>query len=488
MTVQNANNKNIYVGNGVTTVFSFTFSMVEENADHIKVYVTNDEGVDVATNNYTVDLAARSITYPKTGTPLAEGQNIIIARELPLIQLLNLVNQGPFFAEELEKAFDKEIMLLQQIKERVSRTLSMGISVDGDVFNSVVPLVPGKSFRINDDGTALETTEDPARVLPLAQNALEETKAARDEAQAIKDSVADGIDFVIDNIDVAKEAGEKAAAAKAYIDETLVKAETAYNNAVEYDQKITSAKDTALLAADASLQYKTEAEQSKLSANTAVTNAADLANVAYGHALQAEQSKLDANSAAINAADLANVAYGHALQAEYVAKNVNVFVPYVDDNGYLRWQNAAGLPNPTPVYIVGPQGPQGPEGAGLVILGEYDSYSQLIAVHPSGKPGDSYLIQGEVWYWASEENKWNNAGKLQGPAGKDGQVDYSVIYTKSEVDELIASKTFSVAYYGNAVDRNSDMPQYGIEENVGDIDENALGKGLLGSILLGQEV
>lgn len=397
MTVQNANNKNIYVGNGATTVFPFTFNMVEANPDHIKVYVSNDNGVDVETDNYTVDMDEHNITYPKNGTPLENGKKITIARELPLFQLLNLVNQGPFFAEELEKALDKEMMIIQQLKEQLSRTLSMGISVDGDAFNSFVPLVPGKSFRINDDGTGFETTEDPAKVLPLAQSALEETKAARDEAQEIKDSVGDGIEYVIDNIEVAKEAAEKAHAASLVIDEALIAAETAYNKAVEFDQKITTAKDTVLEAKDASLQYKNEAEESKTSAN----------------------------SSAMAAANSANEANEHAMLAEHVSKNVNVFVPKIDENGVLSFSNAAGLENPAPIKIVGPQGPA-------------------------------------------------------------GEVDMSNIYTKAEVDSLIASGVgwFDITFYGDLITRDSNMPQYGITGNIEPSNEHSLGRGLLDKILL----
>lgn len=76
-----------------------------------------------------------------------------------------------------------------------------------------------------------------------------------------------------------------------------------------------------------------------------------------------------------------------------------------------------------PIGPVGPQGPQGVKGdtgAGLTLMGEYNSFDELITAHPTGKGGDAYLIQGEIWYWAEENNTWMNAGALQGPAGPQG--------------------------------------------------------------------
>ena len=76
-----------------------------------------------------------------------------------------------------------------------------------------------------------------------------------------------------------------------------------------------------------------------------------------------------------------------------------------------------------PIGPTGPQGPQGVKGdtgAGLTLMGEYNSFDELVTAHPTGEGGDAYLIKGEIWYWAEENNTWMNAGALQGPAGPQG--------------------------------------------------------------------
>ena len=48
--------------------------------------------------------------------------------------------------------------------------------------------------------------------------------------------------------------------------------------------------------------------------------------------------------------------------AEHAAKNVNVFIPEVSEDGDLSWTNKAGLENPETVNIKGPKGDKGDKG------------------------------------------------------------------------------------------------------------------------------
>ena len=179
MTVQNTTVKDIYVGNGATTKFPITFQMTD-HPEYIKVYITGDDSVAVETENFSVDLGAKTVTYPANGDPLPDGHKITIYRELPLYQLMNLVNQGPFFAENIELSFDDLTFICQQLNEKLNRTLSAGVDVNN--FNNTFPVKAGMSFRINDAGDGLVLTEDPARVLPLAKDVLEQTKQVKESA------------------------------------------------------------------------------------------------------------------------------------------------------------------------------------------------------------------------------------------------------------------------------------------------------------------
>ena len=188
MTVQKNLVKNIYVGNGSTTQFPITFDVNTEHPEYIHVYLTNDDNITTETENFTVNLTAKTVTYPKEGQPLATGKKLVIMRELPLQQLLDLINQGDFFADDIEQAFDDLTMITQQLSEKLAR--AMVFSVEVADFDNIIPLAPGMSFRINDAGTGLELTEDPAKVLPQAQDLLQQTAQQANIATEKADAAA----------------------------------------------------------------------------------------------------------------------------------------------------------------------------------------------------------------------------------------------------------------------------------------------------------
>ena len=183
MTVQKDVTKNIYVGNGSTRTFPFTFECPAEHPEYIKVYLMQDDGTALATSDYQLDMDARQITYPSSGTALPEGKKLVIMRELPLQQMMNLVNNGPYFAEDIETAFDENVMAMQQIAEKLNRSIIMSVDIDGDAFVNEVPFEAGKSFRIADDGKSIVLTEDPGKVIDEAKGLAEETATNAQEAK-----------------------------------------------------------------------------------------------------------------------------------------------------------------------------------------------------------------------------------------------------------------------------------------------------------------
>ena len=65
-------------------------------------------------------------------------------------------------------------------------------------------------------------------------------------------------------------------------------------------------------------------------------------------------------------------------------------------------------------------GKTGKDGTGVTILGSYASLEALTAAHPTGNPGDAYLIDGYLYVWSASDKAWKNVGKIQGPAGETG--------------------------------------------------------------------
>lgn len=210
MTVQKDVTKNIYVGNGSTRTFPFTFECPAEHPEYIKVYLMQDDGTALATSDYQLDMDAKQITYPSSGTALPEGKKLVIMRELPLQQMMNLVNNGPYFAEDVELAFDENVMAMQQIAEKLNRSIIMSVDIDGDAFVNEVPFEAGKSFRIADDGKSIVLTEDPARVLPTVQNLATAAETSAKQARFNAESAANHVRAAERESQNAQEYAEKA--------------------------------------------------------------------------------------------------------------------------------------------------------------------------------------------------------------------------------------------------------------------------------------
>lgn len=280
MTVQNTIVKDIYVGNGATTKFPITFQMTD-HPEYIKVYITGDDSVAVETENFSVDLEAKTVTYPANGDPLPDGHKITIYRELPLYQLMNLVNQGPFFAENIELSFDDLTFICQQLNEKLNRTLSAGVDVNN--FNNTFPVKAGMSFRINDAGDGLVLTEDPARVLPLAKDVLEQTKQVKEsavnETTNIKNTAIKELTAIKDAaVNETTEIKDEAVAAKnTAVGAAATAAEDAVNNVQTLlDEKVAAAenaKSVAVSSAESALASKNAAAASQSSATASAETA-----------------------------------------------------------------------------------------------------------------------------------------------------------------------------------------------------------------------
>ncbi|WP_312293279.1 hypothetical protein [Atlantibacter hermannii] len=116
MTVSTEVNHNEYTGNGVTTTFPYAFRIFQ--ASDLLV-TTSDTNGTLRTLTLNTDYTVSGVGSYSGGTvillaPLSNGWSISIERDLPVVQETDLRNQGRFFAETHEGAFDYLTMLIQQ--------------------------------------------------------------------------------------------------------------------------------------------------------------------------------------------------------------------------------------------------------------------------------------------------------------------------------------------------------------------------------------
>ena len=68
----------------------------------------------------------------------------------------------------------------------------------------------------------------------------------------------------------------------------------------------------------------------------------------------------------------------------------------------------------------GEQGPEGAQGKGLEILGVYATLTDLQTAHPTGDPGDVYLVGSggsfDIYVWNEDTSDWEDGGPITSPS------------------------------------------------------------------------
>jgi hypothetical protein len=343
--IAHVDNRITYNGNGNATEFAYQFKILDRT--DIKVLLTGADGKEkLLTKDYYVDVEKNVVRYPgyAVGAEVPEserppvlptGWKLTIYREVPVTQETDLPDQYPF--NQVEDIGDKLTMIAQQLTDVTGRSLKIGVSTSADI-DTTIPWENGKSFRISDDGKTLELSEDPAKVLPLAQGVYAQTQAQAQSAAASATAAAKSEDSAFESAGVAGNSAQYASLSAA------------------------SAAENAELTSG----YKQETLTAKADATASATNAkASEANAKISEN-NAEASKEAAQSAATTASNFANASRSSANEArtyrdnaKNYSENVNVFIPSVSSAGVLSWTNKAGLTNPASVNIKGAKGDTG---------------------------------------------------------------------------------------------------------------------------------
>lgn len=183
MTVESAISKVVAAGNGLATVFSFS-PLVIFDSSNLGVVKTGTDGVETALTedaDYTVTVASYpgtgSITYPATGsTKLANGETLTMKRVLPIEQTMDLENQGGYFPDTQETAFDKAAMIDLQQQEAIDRSIKIPVSDNiAPLDLPVASLRAGKALVFDANGQptagALSSVAVSAPMIPVVQAA-----------------------------------------------------------------------------------------------------------------------------------------------------------------------------------------------------------------------------------------------------------------------------------------------------------------------------
>ena len=119
-----------YAGDGVTKTFGFGFRTFDAvDVVVISADANGNETTLSAESDYYVTLNSSGQGGTVTlGKALAKGTLLVITRQVPLKQEVDLVNQGEFYAETIESAFDRFVAIAQDLREWAGRHITVPIS------------------------------------------------------------------------------------------------------------------------------------------------------------------------------------------------------------------------------------------------------------------------------------------------------------------------------------------------------------------------
>lgn len=135
--ISNSETKVVYVGDGITTVFPFSFQYDDSDDLKVALYKEETDEETVLTKDYFIDTTANTVSYPgyapgeepaETERPavLDNTMKLVIYRETPATQTKDLGNKYPL--PLIEAMNDKLTMICQEFAEKLSRCVTTSIS------------------------------------------------------------------------------------------------------------------------------------------------------------------------------------------------------------------------------------------------------------------------------------------------------------------------------------------------------------------------
>ena len=159
-----------------------------------------------------------------------------------------------------------------------------------------------------------------------------------------------------------------------------------------------------------------DASTSSIKGTFKITNAADLNDYAFFQIVGAHTDDADHFNVPIS---FVSSSTGFSL-----ADEEDIYITFartgdIGDTGPTGPTGAAGTAGAT--GPTGATGATGAAGTSVTILGEYADLAALQAAHPTGSPGDSYLVDsGDLYVWSANTSQWVDVGNIEGPTGPTG--------------------------------------------------------------------
>lgn len=285
-----------------------------------------------------------------------------------------------------------------------------------------------------------------------AETGRVEAESARAQAETLRESAETGRVEAESSRADSEDERDRAETQRKANEEARQSAETLRSDAETLRESAETARSEAESRRDSAETLRAESETAREVAEDERESAEALRQANEEARVQAEAARAEAESArerasseAVTAAEAATAgadtaagnadraaseadAYIEGLKGQVDAGDFDggYYVPTLTEDGDLSWEaTREGMDPAVGANIRGPKGDRGEKGekgdtgAGLNVLGKYDSEEALREAHPSGdEVGDAYLVATHYWFWDGSD--WVDGGELKGAKGDTG--------------------------------------------------------------------
>ena len=113
--IENTSTKILYSTDGTNKVFDIPFDFIDNKDVVLSVKLPTDTDFTKITENYLVNKAMATVTYPVSGNALVADSSVLIERNTPVTQLESSAKLH-FTSSDVERGLDKITMIAQEIK------------------------------------------------------------------------------------------------------------------------------------------------------------------------------------------------------------------------------------------------------------------------------------------------------------------------------------------------------------------------------------
>jgi hypothetical protein len=179
-----------FSGNGVTTAFPFSFKVFA--ATEVYVVQADEDGIEsvlVLNSDYTVALNPNQNTNPggtvTLSTALPDDFTMVVTSDIEYLQPTDLTNQGGFYPNVINNALDRLTILVQQLREDVSRSAKLPITNPAASDSLVADIV-----RLADSAAQIDTVAGSIGDVNTVADNIVDIQNAEENATAAANSAA----------------------------------------------------------------------------------------------------------------------------------------------------------------------------------------------------------------------------------------------------------------------------------------------------------